>query len=235
MNSKQEIKQNIERIVRELDGKARLLLATKTVPAEYINYAADCGVTLIGENRVQELLDKYDAIDKTRLDVHFIGHLQTNKVKYIIDKVSMIHSLDSLSLAKEIDRQAARHGVTMRVLVEINIAGEESKSGIPIEETETFLQSLRGFEHICVCGLMTVPPKTDDPNKNLQFFQKIYQKFIDIRAKIEDNKNWIGLSDWTVLSAGMSSDYLQAASCGANLVRVGSAVFGARVYPTQNT
>ena len=143
----------------------------------------------------------------------------------------MIHSLDSLDLAREIEKQASKRGITMRVLVEINIAGEQSKSGIPIEDTEAFLESLRPFEHICVCGLMTVPPKTDDQNKNLQFFQKIYQKFIDIRAKIEDNKNWIGLSDWTVLSAGMSGDYLQACACGANLVRVGSAVFGARIYP----
>ncbi|MBQ3155191.1 MAG: YggS family pyridoxal phosphate-dependent enzyme [Clostridia bacterium] len=225
MNSRQEIKENIERIRAELDGRAQLLLATKTVPAELINYAADCGVTLIGENRVDELLSKYDAIDKTRLELHFIGHLQSNKVKYIIDKVSMIHSVDSLSLAKEIEKQAAKRGINMRVLIEINIAGEESKSGIAIEETESFLQSLLQFEHITVCGLMTIPPKTDRPEENLQFFQKIYQKFIDIRAKIVDNENW------TILSAGMSGDYLQAAACGANLVRVGSAVFGARVYP----
>lgn len=225
MNSRQEIKENIERIRAELDGRAQLLLATKTVPAELINYAADCGATLIGENRVDELLSKYDAIDKTRLDVHFIGHLQSNKVKYIIDKVSMIHSVDSLSLAKEIEKQAAKRGINMRVLIEINIAGEESKSGIAPEDTESFLQSLSQFEHITVCGLMTIPPKTDRPEENLQFFQKIYQKFIDIRAKIVDNENW------TILSAGMSGDYLQAAACGANLVRIGSAVFGARVYP----
>lgn len=225
MNSKQEIKENIERIRAELNGRAELLLATKTVPAELINYAADCGVTLIGENRVDELLSKYDEIDKTRLDLHFIGHLQSNKVKYIIDKVSMIHSVDSLSLAKEIEKQAAKRDINMRVLIEINIAGEESKSGIAIEETESFLQSLLQFEHITVCGLMTIPPKTDRAEENLQFFQKIYQKFIDIRTKIVDNENW------TILSAGMSGDYLQAAACGANLVRVGSAVFGARVYP----
>ncbi len=225
MNSREEIRQNIERIRAELDGRAELLLATKTVPAEFINYAADCGVTLIGENRVGELLEKYDAIDKTRLDIHFIGHLQSNKVKYIIDKVSMIHSVDSLSLAKEIEKQAAKRNINMRVLIEINIAGEESKSGIAIEETEAFLQSLSEFEHITVCGLMTIPPKTDRAEENLQFFQKIYQKFIDIRTKIVDNKNW------EILSAGMSGDYLQAADCGANLVRIGSAVFGARVYP----
>jgi len=225
LNSKEEIKQHIERIRKELGGKAELLLATKTVPAELINYAADCGVTLIGENRVDELLSKYDAIDKERLDIHFIGHLQSNKVKYIIDKVSMIHSLDSLSLAREIEKQAAKRGITMRVLIEINIAGETSKSGIAMEETEDFLHALEQFEHLTVCGLMTIPPKTDRAEENLQFFQKIYQKFIDIRTKIVDNENW------TILSAGMSGDYLLAADCGANLVRIGSAVFGARVYP----
>lgn len=233
MNSREEIRQNIERIRAELDGRADLLLATKTVPAELINYAADCGVRLIGENRVGELLEKYDAIDKERLDIHFIGHLQSNKVKYIIDKVSVIHSVDSLSLAREIEKQAAKRGIAMRVLIEINIAGEESKSGIALEETESFLHSLRDYPHIRVCGLMTVPPKTDVPEENLHFFKKIYQKFIDIRAKIEDNKNRIGLSDWTVLSAGMSGDYLQAVECGANLVRIGSAVFGARTYPAK--
>ncbi len=225
MNSREEIKQNIERIRAELDGRAELLLATKTVPAELVNFAADCGVTLIGENRVDELLSKYDALDKERLDIHFIGHLQSNKVKYIIDKVSMIHSVDSLSLAREIEKQAGKRNINMRVLIEINIAHEESKSGIDVEETETFLRSLSQFEHITVCGLMTIPPKTDRAEENLQFFQKIYQKFIDIRAKIVDNENW------TILSAGMSGDYLQAAACGANLVRIGSAVFGARVYP----
>lgn len=222
MNSKQEIRERIQQILGELDGRARLLAATKTVPPELINYAADCGVTLIGENRVGELLEKYDAIDRERLEIHFIGHLQSNKVKYIIDKVSMIHSVDSLSLAREIERQAARHALVMPVLVEINIAGETSKSGIPLEETEAFLNALDAFPHLSVRGLMTIPPKVDVPEENLQFFQKIYQKFIDIRAKKEDNRNW------TVLSAGMSGDYLCAVRCGANLVRVGSAIFGAR-------
>ncbi len=222
MNEKQEIKRNIQRILTELDGRARLLAATKTVPPELINYAADCGVTLIGENRVGELVEKYDALDKEKLEIHFIGHLQSNKVKYIIDKVSMIHSVDSLSLAQEIEKQAAKHGIVMPVLIEINIASEQSKSGIRLEETEAFLEKLADFPHLSVCGLMTIPPKTALPEENLPFFEKIYRKFIDIRDKKEDNKNW------RVLSAGMSSDYLCAVSCGANLVRIGSAIFGAR-------
>lgn len=227
MNTKEDIKRNIERIRAELGDRAQLLAATKTIPPELINYAADCGVTLIGENRVDELLAKYDAIDKERLEIHFIGHLQSNKVKYIIDKVSMIHSVDSLSLAREIEKQASKRDLVMPVLIEVNIAGEASKNGIPPEETEEFLEALGQFPHLSVRGLMTIPPKTDLPEENLQFFQKIYQKFIDIRDKKEDNRNWI-VSNWVVLSAGMSGDYLCAVDCGANLVRIGSAIFGKR-------
>ena len=229
MNTNTEIKENIQRILAELDGRARLLLATKTVPAEVINYAVTCGTNLIGENRVQELLEKYDALDRERMEIHFIGHLQTNKVKYIIDKVSMIHSVDSLPLAREIEKQAAKRDITMRVLVEVNIGNEPGKSGIPLSETESFVESLGDFSHLLVCGLMVIPPKTEVPEENLHFFEKIYQKFIDISQKKEDNKNW------AVLSAGMSGDYLQAVSRGSNLVRVGSGVFGARQYPTLNT
>ena len=225
MNTREEIKENIRRILGELDGRAELLLATKTVPPELINYAVTCGTRLIGENRVQELLEKYDSLDKENMEIHFIGHLQTNKVKYIIDKVSMIHSVDSLALASEIEKQAAKHNLTMKVLIEINIGSEAGKSGIAMEDTEEFLEKIGEFPHLQPCGLMIIPPKTEFPEENLHFFEKIYQKFIDIRVKKEDNKNW------AVLSAGMSGDYLQAVSCGANLVRVGSAVFGARSYP----
>lgn len=225
MNTREEIKENIRRILGELDGRAELLLATKTVPPELINYAVTCGTRLIGENRVQELLEKYDNLDKENMEIHFIGHLQTNKVKYIIDKVSMIHSVDSLSLASEIEKQAAKYNLTMKVLIEINIGSEVGKSGIAMEDTEEFLEKIGEFPHLQPCGLMIIPPKTEFPEENLHFFEKIYQKFIDIRVKKEDNKNW------AVLSAGMSGDYLQAVSCGANLVRVGSAVFGARSYP----
>lgn len=225
MNTQAEIKEKIENVLKELDGRARLLLATKTVPAELINYAVTCGTTLIGENRVQELLEKYPRLDREKMEIHFIGRLQTNKVKYIIDKVSMIHSVDSVSLAKEIEKQAAKHDLTMKVLVEVNIGNEPGKSGIPLEETEDFLERIGEFPHVLPCGLMVIPPKNALPEENLHFFEKIYQKFIDIRIKKEDNKNW------AVLSAGMSGDYLQAVECGSNLVRLGSAVFGARSYP----
>ncbi len=227
MNTKAEIRANIVRLLGELDGRARLLAATKTVPPELINYAADCGVTLIGENRADELLSKYDALDRERLEIHFIGRLQSNKVKYIIDKVSMIHSVDSLTLAAEIEKQASKRGLVMPVLAEVNIAGEESKGGVPLAEVESFVEKLAGFPHLSVRGLMTVPPKTDRPGENLQYFQKIYQKFIDIRDKNVDNK------EWGILSAGMSGDYAVAVSAGANLVRIGSGIFGARPKPVQ--
>ena len=227
MNTKAEIREIIVRLLGELDGRARLLAATKTVPPELINYAADCGVTLIGENRADELLSKYDSLDKDRLEIHFIGRLQSNKVKYIIDKVSMIHSVDSLTLAAEIEKQASKRGLVMPVLAEVNIAGEESKGGVPLAETEAFVEKLAEFPHLSVRGLMTVPPKTDRPDENLQYFQKIYQKFIDIRDKKVDNK------EWGILSAGMSGDYAVAVSAGANLVRIGSGIFGARPKPVQ--
>ena len=203
-----------------------LLAAIKSADVEEIRYLHDVlGVRYVGENRVQQLLERYEQIRREDMEIHFIGTLQTNKVKYIVDKVSMIHSVDSLALASEIEKQAAKHNLTMKVLIEINIGSEAGKSGIAMEDTEGFLEKIGEFPHLQPCGLMIIPPKTEFPEENLHFFEKIYQKFIDIRVKKEDNKNW------AVLSAGMSGDYLQAVSRGSNLVRVGSGVFGARHYP----
>ena len=155
------VKDGIEFGCKVSDRDARgvtLLAATKTVDPETINFAIENGITTIGENRVQELLEKYDAINKDNVDIHFIGRLQTNKVKYIIDKVSMIHSVDSLKLAAEIDRQAKKHGIVMNVLAEINIGHEDSKGGVDPAQTEEFLRGLSTFENIKVKGLMTIPP-----------------------------------------------------------------------------
>jgi pyridoxal phosphate enzyme (YggS family) len=218
------IKDNIERIKAEINGRASLLAATKTIPPDIINYTADCGITLIGENRVNELLEKYDSIDHERLETHFIGHLQTNKVKYIIDKVSLIHSVDSLELAQTIDKYAFRTGLRMDILVEINIANEPTKSGIKFEETDEFIEKLSSLENIRVCGLMAVPPKCENSQENNVFFNKLSKKFIDIWGKKVDNSN-IG-----ILSAGMSDDYQQAIENGSTLVRIGSAIFGPRYY-----
>ena len=149
-----------------------LLAATKTVPADVINYAVgELGITDIGENRVQELLDKYDALDRDKMNIHFIGKLQTNKVKYIVDKVCMIHSVDSLKLAAEIDKRASAIGRVMDVLVEINVGYEENKSGIPPEQAEEFLEQISGFSSLNVRGLMTIAPICEKKSDYLQYFK----------------------------------------------------------------
>ncbi len=224
---KQLIKDNLSYIFERLPSGVTLLAASKTVAPEYINFAADCGLKLIGENRVNELLEKYEYIDKDRLDIHFIGQLQTNKVKYIVDKVSMIHSVDSLKLAEEISKRSLKIGKVMDVLVEINIGAEASKGGIMPNETEQFLREISRLEGIKVKGLMTIPPKSEDKEKNLEFFEKIRKIFIDISVQNVDNINM------EYLSAGMSSDWQDAIRCGANMVRIGSGIFGKRDYPTQ--
>ncbi len=224
---KLQIKENLEKILGAMPENVTLLAATKTVPAEYINYAAELGLKVIGENRVNELLEKYDAIDKTRLDVQFIGHLQTNKVKYIIDKVSLIHSVDSVKLAEEISKRALAKGIVMPVLVEINIGGEESKSGVRPEEAMDFVKSIAVLKGITVRGLMTIPPKSDDISKNIAFYQKIRKIFIDISEQNVDNVSM------SILSAGMSGDWEAAISCGSNMVRIGSGIFGNRIYKTE--
>ena len=204
-----------------------LLCATKTVPVEVINYAIDTlGVTCIGENRVQELLEKYDALHKDGISIHFIGRLQTNKVKYIIDKVSLIHSVDSLRLAKEIDRQAEKHGIVMDILIEINIGREESKGGILPEEIDAFLAEITSFSHIRVKGLMVIPPAEASKEETFEYFTQTYQFFVDFcEKKVHNNINTY------ILSMGMSDSYADAVRAGSNLVRIGSAIFGKRSYP----
>lgn len=215
-----------------------LLAATKTVDATTINFAIDNGIGCIGENRVQELLEKYDDINRDKVDIHFIGRLQTNKVKYIADKVSMIHSVDSIKLAKEIDRQCAKIGKVMKVLVEINIGGEESKGGIEPCDLEAFLREISAFENIKVMGLMCIPPRCDvqastEENgqncentkksyKNNEFFEKIMKLFLDISQKKLDNIYM------QVLSMGMSDDYEEAVKAGSTIVRIGRGLFGSR-------
>ena len=173
------------------------------------------------------MLEKYGRIDRTRAKLHFIGALQTNKVKYIIDKVDMIQSVDRESLASEIEKQAAKHGIIMPVLVEINIGGEESKSGIRPECALEFCKYLADLPHIRVSGLMAVPPKSGDQEKNAEYFRKMRKIFIDISAAKVHNVYM------EILSLGMSGDYLTAVENGSTMVRIGSAIFGAR--PKANT
>ncbi len=203
--------------------KVTLVAATKTVSAEDINYAIDrLGLTDIGENRVQELLGKYDALHKDGVNIHFIGQLQKNKVKYIIDKVCMIQSLDSLSLAEEIEKQAAKHGKVMDVLIEINSGREENKGGILPEKLADFLDAIAPFSHLRVRGLMTVAPNLDEKAKLSVYFSETFQIFIDILLKKIHNIYE------PILSMGMSDSYPYAVAAGANMVRLGSVLFGKR-------
>ncbi|MBQ3229405.1 MAG: YggS family pyridoxal phosphate-dependent enzyme [Clostridia bacterium] len=224
MNDKKQIAESIERIKAEIDGRARLLAATKTVPPELMNFAIGCGIDLIGENRVNELLEKYEHINRNKTEIHFIGALQTNKVKYIIDKVDMIQSVDRESLALEIERQAAKHGIVMPILAEINIGNEATKSGIEPEKAAEFCRFLGSLPHVSLRGLMAIPPKCDENRNNCEYFCKMQKIFVDISHQNVDN------SIMDILSLGMSDDYLSAVECGSNLVRVGSAIFGKRNY-----
>lgn len=220
------IRSNINEIQSVINGRAKLLAATKTIPAEVINLTYDMGIRIIGENRVQELSEKFPLLDK-RFEVHFIGRLQRNKVKYIIDKVSLIHSLDSLPLAEEIDKRAKSIDKVQNCLIEINLGNEENKGGIPLEEVEVFLERLKAFDHIRICGLMGVTPAEGDIEKNIYFFTKITQKFIDIRSKNVDN-SIMGKNAMEILSLGMTGDYKAAIECGSTLVRIGEGIFGKR-------
>ncbi len=209
-------------------GKSReditFLAATKTVPAEVINYAVSLGLDHIGENRVQELLAKYNDYNLEDCSLQFIGHLQTNKVKQIVDKVDLIQSVDSVKLASEIARQSLKIGKTTDILIEVNIGKEENKSGVYPENLEELLCQISEIEGVKVKGLMTIPPICDNKHKILKYFNNMHNIFIDISQKKLDN------IDMTILSMGMSADYFEAISEGANMVRIGSALFGARDY-----
>ncbi len=219
----QEIKANIEKIQECLSGhNTELLAVTKTRSVEEINYAIGCGVRHIGENRVQELLEKYDRLDKDGVTIHLIGQLQTNKVKYIVDKVDLIHSVDSLRLANEISKRAEAIGKTQDVLIEVNIGGEESKGGVMPEELVSLLESISTLSGIRVKGLMCIPPIAVEKHQNLEYFLKMKQMSVDIRRKKIDNISM------DILSMGMSGDYEDAISAGSTFIRVGRGIFGPR-------
>lgn len=197
-----------------------MLAAIKSAEVDEINYIhKNLGVHDVGENRVQQLLSRYDALDKEGLNLHFIGHLQTNKVKYIIDKVCMIHSLDSEKLAKEIDSQAKKHGLVMKVLVEINSGREENKDGVMPEEAEALCASLSAYENIELCGFMTMAPKCTDKSEYLEYFSQMRELATDIW------KNKLGKESEPILSMGMSGSFEEAVKCGSTMVRIGSRLF----------
>ena len=209
-------------------GKAReditFLAATKTVDAATIDHAISLGLDHIGENRVQELLAKYEEYDLENCSLQFIGHLQSNKVRQIVGKVDLIQSVDSFKLANEISAQSLKRNVHTDLLVEVNIGREENKSGVFEENLEELLCQIAELDGISVQGLMTIPPICDNKQKISHYFNKMHRLFIDISQKKLDNINM------HILSMGMSDDYYEAILEGATMVRIGSALFGARNY-----
>ncbi len=200
-----------------------LLAATKTVPVEVINYSFTKGIKYMGENRVQEFLSKEEGLDKG-FHRQFIGTLQTNKVKQIVGKVELIQSVDSLKLAKEISKHSVNKGIVSDILVEINIGDEEAKSGINKSQLDELLGEISNLEGVKVKGLMTLGPLFQTDLQKSHFFDEMYKLFVDNRAKIYDNISM------DILSMGMSDDFDLAIKCGANMVRVGSALYGKRIY-----
>lgn len=200
-----------------------LVAVSKTKPEEVLMEAYGLGVRIFGENKVQELTEKYEALPKD-IHWHMIGHLQTNKVKYIVGKVELIHSVDSLKLAEAIEKEAVKKNIVAQVLVEVNVAEEESKFGIRVEEVLPFIQKIANFPHIHVCGLMTIAPFVKNPEDNRRIFKNLHKLSVDITDTNIDNVTM------DVLSMGMTNDYEVAIEEGATMVRVGTGIFGARDY-----
>lgn len=200
-----------------------IIAVSKTKPLSDVEELLAHGVTEFGENKVQEMVDKYEHVSKP-VHWHLIGHLQTNKVKYIVDKACMIHSVDSVHLAKEIEKEAAKKNLVVKVLLEVNIAHEESKFGINETEVYDLIDAIKDMPHIHVMGLMTIAPFVENPEDNRIYFRKMYQLSLDIKSKCIDN------IDMNILSMGMTNDYEIAVEEGATMIRVGTAIFGARNY-----
>ena len=209
-------------------GKTRdditFLSATKTVEPEYINYAISLGLSYIGENKVQELLSKYDEYNLENCSLQFIGHLQSNKVRQIVGKVDLIQSIDSIKLAKEVSKCSLKNNITSDILVEVNIGKEENKSGVMPEMLEELVEEISTLPAVNVKGLMTIPPICEKNDEIRRYFEKMNRLFLDISSKKLDNISM------DILSMGMSSDYYEAILEGANMVRIGSALFGNRIY-----
>lgn len=221
-----QVEQNIEEACRRAGrdrSEVTLIAVSKTKPVETLQEAYDLGVRVFGENKVQEMADKYEVLPKD-IRWHLIGHLQRNKVKYIIDKAVLIHSVDSLRLAQTIEKEAEKHNLTAHILIEVNVAKEESKFGIFPEDLEALVDEIAKLPHIQVDGLMTIAPFVPDPEENRPVFRELRKLSVDISAKKVDNVNM------SVLSMGMTNDYQVAIEEGATMVRVGTGIFGARNY-----
>ncbi len=227
------LKENLEAVEAKIQAachkssrsrdEVTLIAVSKTKPVETLKEAYDLGVRIFGENKVQELSDKHDVLPQD-IHWHMIGHLQRNKVKYIIDKVDLIHSVDSLRLAETIEKEAAKRDLVANVLLEVNVAKEESKFGLMPEEVFEFIDKIAGFSHIQVKGLMTIAPFVDNPEENRPIFARLRKLSVDIAEKNVDNMTM------SILSMGMTNDYQVAIEEGATMVRVGTGIFGARDY-----
>lgn len=211
-----------ERSNRSRD-EVTLIAVSKTKPNEMLQEAYECGIREFGENKVQELCAKMESLPND-IRWHMIGHLQTNKVKYIVGRTALIHSVDSLHLAEEIERLAARQDVIADILIEVNAAEEESKFGVRIEETSSLVRQIALLPHLRIRGLMTIAPYVEDPEENRLYFRKIKQLSVDIALQNIDNVSM------DVLSMGMTGDYMVAIEEGATMVRVGTGIFGERNY-----
>lgn len=227
------LKDNLEYVEEEIQkacersGRAReevsLIAVSKTKPVEMLQEAYDLGVRVFGENKAQEMSEKYSALPND-IKWHMIGHLQRNKIKYIIDKAELIHSVDSIRLAEAIEKEAEKRNITANILIEVNVAREESKFGLLPEEIDEFVDKVKDFSHICVKGLMTIAPNIENPEKNRPIFAHLRKLSVDIAKK---NAHNITMS---ILSMGMTNDYQVAIEEGATMVRVGTGIFGKRDY-----
>ena len=218
-----KIKEACRRAGRNRDA-VTLIAVSKTKPLSDIEeLLQNTDAENFGENKVQERVDRYEHISRP-VKWHMIGHLQTNKVKYIVDKVCLIHSVDSVNLAKTIEKEAAKHNVVVPVLIEVNVAGEESKFGVSVEETEDLIRQIKDFPHIHIDGLMTIAPFVANPEDNRVHFRRLKELLLDINSKNIDNVHM------NVLSMGMTNDYELAVEEGATMVRVGTGIFGERNY-----
>lgn len=219
----ENIKQACQNAGRSVED-VTLIAVSKTKPVSALMEAYNCGCREFGENKVQELVEKYEAMPSD-IRWHMIGHLQRNKVKYIVDKVALIHSVDSLRLAEEISREAVKKKVEVSILIEINAAGEDTKFGVSPEEALPLIKDIAVLPGIHIKGLMTIAPYVENPEENRQYFELLRQLAVDISSKNIDNISM------NVLSMGMTGDYMVAIEEGASYVRVGTGIFGERQYP----
>ena len=217
---REKIRQACQRSGRR-EEDVTLISVSKTKPVEMLREAYEAGSRDFGENRVQEIMEKYGQMPE---DVrwHMIGHLQKNKVRQVIDKAVLIHSVDTVGLAEQIEKDAAKRDLTVDILLEVNVAEEESKFGFRTEEVEAAVMKIKEFPHVHIKGLMTIAPFVSNSEDNREVFKKLYQLYVDIRSKNIDNVNM------SVLSMGMTGDYEVAVEEGATMIRVGTGIFGAR-------